>query len=162
MEQYTLTASIRGQPMIPRTQEELNSFRHRVDCAICKETAFRIDSIHKYANTMLRWKLPIVNPADMTICEQEFFDRLPNTFVVMRGYATFGKINMTKLMEAKSWTLDSWTAGVFERAHITHLQQHKPFRDGRKINSIVYSRQISKSDVLAICFRCNEYEVILK
>lgn len=145
-----------------RTQEELNQYRHAADCSKCKDTAFRMDSIRKYANTTLRRKLPIVNPADMTVCEQELFDSLPDTFIAMRGYATFGKINMTKFNEAKSWTFDSWTAGVLERAHITHLQRRKPYRDGKKIDSLVSSRLIHKSEVLAICLRYNEYEVILK
>ena len=153
------------------TKEHIGRLRHsNFMCDVCgaknlselDNSKKKEDSIDIYSATRLMRKLPTVLASDMNECELAAYNSLPDKFVGYRGYASLKKIDSDKFYNAQSWTICKWTASVVMSAHETLLKQRVPYyRDGKKINTVLGTKLINKSVVLAVCFRKNEAEIIL-
>ena len=122
-----------------------------------KSISYRDTTLDRYMKSDLcngfRIERNQVQLSDMTQCEREAMNSLPDTFTVYRGYATAGEIDSNRLMAAQSWTTNESVAKKF-------VQHHKDLCEC-ECNSTVVSKVVHKSDVIAVLLGKDEAEILL-
>ena len=127
-----------------------------------KSISYRDTALDRYMKSDLcngfRIERNQVQLSDMSQCEREAMNSLPDTFTVYRGYATAGEIDSNRLMAAQSWTTNESVAKKFVQHHELFLENEM---DIYECNSTVVSKVVHKSDVIAVLLGKDEAEILL-